>query len=150
VRALKALRTQSALLQRLEVGASHRKDALLKTLQAQSLRRSERGVALAQRMKAAAAAAEVSSVAILHSVQSSSYAPMSRVVAYISYICSCTEVALCSEQQQALLTQSLCCVKVSCSMVCFEAVQSAVGVVHADHITDHNAVTLNVCVCATG
>jgi hypothetical protein len=147
VRALKALRTQSALLQRLEVGASHRKDALLKTLQAQSLRRSERGVALAQRMKAAAAAAEVSSVAILHSVQSSSYAPMSRVVAYISY---CTEVALCSEQQQALLTQSLCCVKVSCSMVCFEAVQSAVGVVHADHITDHNAVTLNVCVCATG
>jgi hypothetical protein len=60
VRALKALRTQAALLQRLEAGASLRKDALLTTLQAQSLRRSERGVSLAQKMKAAAAAAEVS------------------------------------------------------------------------------------------
>jgi hypothetical protein len=60
VRALKALRTQAALLQRLEAGASLRKDALLTTLQAQSLRRSERGVSLAQKMKAAAAATEVS------------------------------------------------------------------------------------------
>jgi hypothetical protein len=60
VRALKALRTQAALLQRLEAGASLRKDALLTTLQAQSLRRSERGVSLAQKMKATAAATEVS------------------------------------------------------------------------------------------